>query len=150
MDVQELPRGRPGGRSMARTRKSAYERLVEKQKEAEQAEHEVAALKAKIREEERRKDTRRKVLDGAVSFAHARIDPEYREYHANMLHKVGPTMKTERAQSEVAELEKYVRAGCPDVDIEQRIEEIGKAGANTPSRPSPSPSAKPIVVEPKS
>jgi hypothetical protein len=127
---------------MARTRKSAYERLVEKQKEAEQAENEVAALRAQIRDEERRKDTRRKVLDGAMSFAHARIDPEYRELHANILHKVGAEMKTERAQLEAAELEKYVRAGCPDVDIDQRIAEIQRV-KNSPAPERPAPSAAP-------
>jgi hypothetical protein len=127
---------------MARTRKSAYERLVEKQKEAEQAENEVAALRAQIRDEERRKDTRRKVLDGAMSFAHARIDPEYRELHANILHKVGAAMKTERAQLEAAELEKYVRAGCPDVDIDQRIAEIQRV-KNSPAPERHAPSAAP-------
>ena len=112
---------------MAKPRKSKYDILVETAKKAEQYENEVAALRAQIQADERKKDTRRKVLDGAMSFAHARIDPEYRELHANVLHKVGAAMKTERAQAEAAELEKYVRAGCPDVDIDQRIEEIRRA-----------------------
>ena len=72
-----------------------------------------------------------------MSFAHARIDPEYRELHANVLRKVGAAMKTERAQAEAAELEKYVRAGCPDVDVDQRIEELQRAR----TAPAPQPVA---------
>jgi hypothetical protein len=131
---------------MAKPRKSKYEKLVETAKKAEQYEHEAAALRAQIQAEERKKDTRRKVLDGAMSFAHARIDPEYRELHANVLHKVGAAMKTERAQAEAAELEKYVRAGCPDVDIDRRIEEIQRgrtAPAPEPVAPSAMPPPKP-------
>jgi hypothetical protein len=125
---------------MARTRKSAYERLVEKQKEAEQAENAAKILKSQIRDEERRKDTRRKVLGGAVAFAHARLDPVWRESFAIVMDKAGAAMKTERAQSEVAELVKYVRAGCPDVDIDQRIDEMQRtANAPTPAKVSPPP-----------
>lgn len=76
----------------------------------------------------RKLDTRRKVLDGAMSLAHARVDPKYREDHANMLHTVGLTIKTERARAEVAELEKWVRAGCPEVDIDQRVQEMMRRG----------------------
>ena len=125
---------------MAKPRKSKYEKLVETAKKAEQYENEVAALRAQIQAEERKKDTRRKVLDGAMSFAHARIDPEYRELHANVLRKVGAAMKIERAQAEAAELEKYVRAGCPDVDIDQRIEELQRA-RSAPARQPAAPSA---------
>jgi hypothetical protein len=127
---------------MAKPRKSKYEKLVETAKKAEQYEHEVAALRAQIQAEERKKDTRRKVLDGAMSFAHARIDPEYRELHANVLHKVGAAMKTERAQAEAAELEKYVRAGCPDMDIDRRIEEIQRA-KNAPAPANVAPPSPP-------
>jgi len=147
MDMQELPRPRAGGRSMAKPRKSKYEKLAETAKKAEQYENEVAALRAQIQAEERKKDTRRKVLDGAMSFAHARIDPEYRELHANILRRVGAAMKTERAQAEAAELEKYVRAGCPDVDIDQRIEEIQRgrtAPPPEPVAPSAMAPAKPV------
>ena len=132
---------------MAKSRKSKYDILVETAKKAEQYENEVAALRAQIQADERKKDTRRKVLDGAMSFAHARIDPEYRELHANVLHKVGAAMKTERSQAEAAELEKYVRAGCPDVDIDQRIEEIRRA--RTAPAPEPvAPSAMPPPPKP--
>jgi hypothetical protein len=135
---------------MSKTRKSPYERLMETERRAQQAENEVAALKAQIRADERRKDTRRKVLDGAMSFAHARLDPEYREMHANMLHKVGAAMKTDRARAEAAELETWVRGGCPDVDIDKRIEEMAKAAAKTPLRQGSVPSAKPDSRAPKS
>jgi hypothetical protein len=135
---------------MPKKRKSAYEKLAETERKAQQAENEAAALRAQIREEERRKDTRRKVLDGAMNFAHARVDLKYREEHANLLHMVGAAMKTERARAEAAELEKYVRAGCPDVDIDQRIEEMTKAAANAPARPTSGPSTKPDAAAPKS
>ena len=151
MDMQKLPRTRPGGRAMARTRKSPYERIAEKQREAQQAENEVAALKAQIRADERRKDTRRKVLDGAMSFAHARIDPEYREAHANMLHKVGAAMKSDRARAEAAELEKWVRAGCSEIDIDQRVQEVqSERNRPAPAAPPPgaTPSAKPRDASP--
>ncbi len=135
---------------MSKTRKSAYERLMETERRAQQAENEVAALKAQIRADERRKDTRRKVLDGAMSFAHARLDSEYREMHANMLHKVGAAMKTDRARAEAAELEIWVRAGCPDVDIDKRIEEMAKTAAKTPTHPGSVAPAKPDSRAPKS
>jgi hypothetical protein len=150
--TQKMRTTRPGGKRMARARKSPYERIAEKKREAEQAENEVAALKAQIRSDERRKDTRRKVLDGAMSFAHARIDPEYREVHANMLHKVGAAMKGERARTEAAELEKWVRAGCQDVDIDQRVEEVQRSKPGTAPEPvkasAPAP-RKPSGVSPQ-
>src|ERR1700684_2737452 len=111
MNLEPFRTTRPRGNPMARTRKSAYEKLAEKQREAEQAENEAAALKAQIRDEERRKDTRRKVLGGGMAFAHARLDPVWRESYANVLHKAGAAMKTERARTEAAELETFVRAG---------------------------------------
>jgi hypothetical protein len=151
MDLGGFRTTRPGGNSMARARKSKYEKLAEKQKEAQQTANEAAALKAQIRDEERRKDTRRKVLDGAISMAHARVSAEHREAHANMLHTAGAAMKTERARAEAAELEKYYRAGCPDVDIDKRIEEMQRTkdgAASQPVKPSPAPPAKPRGASP--
>jgi hypothetical protein len=133
MATQQVSRTRPGGRSMARTRKSAYERLAEANLEKLRAENEAAALKSQIRKQERDRDTRRKVLSGGMSFSHSRIDPVYREQHADFIHRVAPTLKSERDQAEAYELEKYVRAGCPVVDIDKRIEEILQAKAAAPS-----------------
>src|SRR5271156_4300691 len=106
MQNGEIRTYRPRAHRMSKARKSAYERLAETKRKAQQAENEVAALTAQIRDQERRKDTRRKVLDGAISMAHARVSAEHREAHANMLHTAGATMKTERARAEAAELEK--------------------------------------------
>lgn len=136
---------------MPKSRKSPYERLAEKQREAEQAENAAAALKAQIRADERRRDTRRKALGGGVAFAHARLDLVWRESYANVLRKAGAAMKSERTRAEVAELENYVRAGCPDIDIDQRIEQVlrAKDGAvSEPAKPSPPP-AKPGGASPQ-
>lgn len=135
---------------MAKSRKSPYERLAAKEKEAEQAENAAAALRAQIRETERRKDDRRKILGGAMAFAHARLDLVFREQYATALQKAGAAAKGDRAKAETAELVKWVRSGCPTVDIDQRIEEMAKSAANTPSRPTSGPSAKPEATAPKS
>jgi hypothetical protein len=137
MDVEQLPRTRPGARRMAPTRKSAFEKIAEKQKIAEEAEHEVAALKAQIRENERRKDTRRKVLGGAMAFAHAQLDPAWREAYANVLQKVGAAMKTERSRAEAAQLEKWVRGGCLDIDIDSMVEEAQRTKNTAAPEPAP-------------
>jgi hypothetical protein len=151
MQNGEIRTYRPGAHRMSKARKSAYERLAETKRKAQQAENEVAALTAQIRDQERRKDTRRKVLGGGMAFAHARLDPAWRDAYANMLHTVGAAMKTERSRSEAAELEKYVRAGCPDVDIDQRIEEMQRTkdgAASQPVKPSPAPPTKPRGAPP--
>jgi hypothetical protein len=122
MDLEGFRTTRPGGNSMARARKSKYEKLAEKQKEAQQSANEAAALKAQIRDEERRKDTRRKVLAGGAAFAHARIDLVWRETFAGALHKAGTAMKNDRARQEMADLVEYVKGGCQEVDIDGRIE----------------------------
>jgi hypothetical protein len=141
---------------MARTRKSDLEKLVETRIEEEQKASKAQILRNEIMEKERRKDTRRKVLDGGMSFAHSRIDPVYREQHADFIHRIAPTLKSGRSQTEALELEKYVRAGCPDFDIERAIEEElekrrAQAAANVspPATPPPSSSTKPRSPSPQ-
>jgi hypothetical protein len=152
MNLEPFRTTRPRGNPMARTRKSAYEKLAEKEKEAEQAANEAAALKAQIRDEERRKDTRRKVLAGGAAFSHARIDLVWRETLVAALHKAGTAMKSDRAREEMAALVEYVKGGCQEMDIDARIEEMSrtKPGAAPEAVRAPSASArKPSVASPQ-
>jgi hypothetical protein len=158
MDVPESKTFRPGDSSMARPRKSKYEKLAEKHKVAVQAANDVAAQRSQIRKEEKDRDTRRKILAGGAAFAHARIDLVWRESFANALDKSGRAMKTERGREEMAAVVEYVKGGCEVVDIDQRIEEILKANENAarsvppPSAGGPSPgqhSSEPVTASPE-
>ncbi|MGH8013630.1 MAG: hypothetical protein ACREQ4_14130, partial [Candidatus Binataceae bacterium] len=92
--------------------------------EKEQAVNQEAALRAQIREEEGKKDTRRKALGAGAAFAHARIDLVWRDSLVAVLQKAGRAMKTERSRNEMAALVDWVKNGCRVVDIDERVAEI--------------------------
>jgi exonuclease III len=63
---------------MAQARKTTEELLAEEEKKSEQLKARMAELKARHKIEERKRDTHRKVLAGAVLISHVKIDPRVR------------------------------------------------------------------------
>jgi len=56
---------------------SAADRLAALKKRQDQLRAQIAAIEARERAEERKKDARRKIVIGAAVMAHAAIDPEF-------------------------------------------------------------------------
>ncbi|MGH9344816.1 MAG: hypothetical protein ACRD19_13785, partial [Terriglobia bacterium] len=113
-DRQMRPRGVEGV-DVSPKRKSGdakYEKLAEITIEKEQAVNQEAALRAQIRDEEGKRDTRRKALGAGAAYAHARIDLVWRDSLVAVLQKAGSAMKTERSRNEMAALVDWVKNGC--------------------------------------
>ena len=58
-------------------RKSSTERLADLKTRQEQLKQQILKLEAQTREQERREDTRRKIIVGAAVMEHARQHPEF-------------------------------------------------------------------------
>ncbi|MCQ0990583.1 hypothetical protein [Jiella marina] len=63
---------------MQKKRKSPDEKLQELNQKKAQLESQIARERARVREAERKRDTRRKIVAGAVVLEHAQKDPEFR------------------------------------------------------------------------
>lgn len=59
-------------------RKSPDERIAELEEKRSQIEAQIQKHKSRLRIEERKKDTRRKIIAGALALEHASIDPAFR------------------------------------------------------------------------
>jgi exonuclease III len=64
---------------MTHGRKSIEARIADEQKKTEEARARIAALKARQRAEDRKKDSHRKIVVGAAAMAHIKIDPQFRK-----------------------------------------------------------------------
>lgn len=60
-------------------RKSPDEKIAELEAQRKQIEAQIQKHKARVRVEERKKDTRRKIIAGALALEHASINPAFRE-----------------------------------------------------------------------
>jgi len=63
---------------MAQIRKTVEELIAEEKQKSEQSKARMAELKARQRAEERKRDTHRKIVAGAILMAHVKIDPRFR------------------------------------------------------------------------
>ena len=63
---------------MSVTRKTPEEKLAALQQQKAQIDARIKAEAAKVRTAERKKDTRRKVIAGALALEHAQRDPAFR------------------------------------------------------------------------
>ena len=69
----------PGwGAYMAHVRKTTEELIAEEEKKSDQVKARMAELKARQRIEERKRDTHRKVVSGAILIAQVKRDPRFR------------------------------------------------------------------------
>lgn len=59
-------------------RKTPDERIAELEEKRSQIEAQIQKHKSRLRIEERKKDTRRKIIAGALALEHASIDPVFR------------------------------------------------------------------------
>lgn len=64
---------------MARTPKSPEQKLAELEQQRRQIDERIKRESAKVKATERKNDTRRKILAGAVALAHADHDPSFRD-----------------------------------------------------------------------
>ena len=64
---------------MPRAKKTPEEQLAELERKADQIKARKQKLSAKIQGEERKKDTRRKIIAGALALEHGRKDQAFRE-----------------------------------------------------------------------
>ena len=60
------------------TKKSPDEKIAELEQQKRQLDAQIQKHKARARVEERKRDTRRKIIAGALALEHASIDPAFR------------------------------------------------------------------------
>jgi len=72
---------------MTAERRSLADRIADKKKREEQLRAEVAQLEARRKTEERKRDTRRKIVVGGAVLAHAEHDPAFRNHLQEALRK---------------------------------------------------------------
>ena len=72
---------------MPRTAKTPEQRLAELEKQQEQIKARIQREKAKLRTTERKRDTRRKIIAGALALEHAGHDPAFGEQLQRILHR---------------------------------------------------------------
>jgi exonuclease III len=68
-------------------RKSTQELIAEEEKKVEQLKARMGELKARLRGEDRKKDTHRKIVVGGAVMAHIRIDAQFRQNVRDALNK---------------------------------------------------------------
>jgi exonuclease III len=100
---------------MCPAHKSIDQLIAEEQKKTEEARARIAALKARQRAFDRKKDNHRKIIVGAAAMAHMKIDPQFR--------------KALIAALNAAVTEKKNRDAIPDLLDEQAFAEAMRAAA---------------------
>lgn len=61
------------------SRKTPEEKIAELQEQRRQLDAQIEKHRARVRVQERKDDTRRKIIAGALALEHASIDPAFRE-----------------------------------------------------------------------
>ena len=100
---------------MAHVRKTIEELIAEEEKKGEQVKARMAELKSRLRIEDRKRDTHRKIVVGAGAIAHIRFDPQFRAALRDALNK--------------AVTDPRHRAVIPDLLDEQAFQEAMRAAA---------------------
>ena len=70
---------------MPRTHKTAAQRLAELQAQKDQIAARIEKARANLKSEERKRDTRRKIVAGAIALETAEIDPDFAQVFERLL-----------------------------------------------------------------
>ncbi len=70
---------------MPRTHKTAQQRLAELQAQKDQIAARIEKTRATLKNDERKRDTRKKIVAGAIALETAEIDPEFAQIFQRLL-----------------------------------------------------------------
>jgi hypothetical protein len=126
---------------MAQIRKTVDELIADEKQKTEQSKARIAELKARQRADERKKDTHRKIVAGAILIGRVYSDPRFRR----MVHEnFNPAVTDPKHRAVIADLldetafDQARKAAANKTAIEAKEKEAATAAANT-SAPAPAP-----------
>ncbi len=116
-------------------RKTTDQMIAEEERKAEQVKARMAELKAKQRAEERRKDTHRKVVSGAILMAHIKIDPRFRKAVQDAFNKAVTNPKLRAVLADLLDEQAFQEA--MRAEEESAAEYIIEEAFQEPAQPEP-------------